>query len=206
MRGAILKILAGTALALAMAQPAAAATNITGNININGFVVGNTADIKNSTALDFTDGVTTGSANGVLSAYVGNINGVPLVCSTSPCGSIKDISSLTVGAQSISAFWVLTGAGTGLSFDLTGITSIDRSVSGQLGVIATGILNLAGYNPTPGTFSLTTQGSGLVQTTFSASTVAAVPEPATWGLMLLGFAGIGVSLRRRRREVLAQVA
>jgi hypothetical protein len=33
-----------------------------------------------------------------------------------------------------------------------------------------------------------------------------VPEPATWGMMLLGFAGIGVAMRRRRRPALAQVA
>jgi hypothetical protein len=33
-----------------------------------------------------------------------------------------------------------------------------------------------------------------------------VPEPATWGMMLLGFAGMGMALRRRRRPVLAQVA
>ena len=35
---------------------------------------------------------------------------------------------------------------------------------------------------------------------------AAVPEPATWGLMLLGFGGIGMALRRRRRPALAQIA
>lgn len=204
MRGAFLSILAGTALALAVAQPAAAATVITGNININGFVVGNTANIKDSTALDFTDGLTTGAANGVLSGYVGNINGVPLVCGGT-CGSIKDISSLTVGAQSILSFWVLSGPGTGLSFDLNGIQSIDRSVSGSLGVVATGVLNLAGYDPTPGTFSLTTQGNGQVETTFSASTVA-LPEPATWAMMLLGFGAIGVSMRRRRRPAPAQLA
>ena len=204
MRGAFLGILAGVALAATAAQPAAAASSISGNININGYVVGNTANIKDSTALDFTDGVTTGSANGVLSGYVGNINGVPLVCAGT-CGSIKDLATLATGAQSISAFWVLTGPGTGLSFDLTGITSIDRAVSGQLSFVASGLLNLAGFNPTPGTFTLTTQGNGQIQTTFSASTVA-VPEPATWGLMLLGFAGIGVTLRRRRRQVLAQVA
>lgn len=205
MRGAVLKILAGSALALAMAQPAAAAVDITGNMNINGFVVGNTANIKDSTALDFTDGVTTGSANGVLSGYVGTINGVSLVCSGT-CGSIKDIASLATGAQSISAFWLLTGPGTGLSFDLTGITSIDRSISGQLSFVASGILNMAGYNPTAGTFTLTTQGNGQVQTTFSASTLAAVPEPGTWALMLFGFAGIGMALRRRRRPALAQIA
>ena len=37
--------------------------------------------------------------------------------------------------------------------------------------------------------------------------VAAVPEPATWGLMLLGFGAIGFSMRRKRRSVpLAQIA
>ena len=38
--------------------------------------------------------------------------------------------------------------------------------------------------------------------------VAAVPEPASWGLMLLGFGAIGTAMRRRRREqpTLAQMA
>ena len=36
----------------------------------------------------------------------------------------------------------------------------------------------------------------------------AVPEPATWALMLLGFGGIGVAMRRgrRRSSTLMQVA
>lgn len=34
----------------------------------------------------------------------------------------------------------------------------------------------------------------------------AVPEPASWALMLLGFGGMGIVLRRRREEVLAQLA
>ena len=33
---------------------------------------------------------------------------------------------------------------------------------------------------------------------------AAVPEPATWAMMLLGFGGIGFAIRRRRTPVLAQ--
>jgi hypothetical protein len=40
----------------------------------------------------------------------------------------------------------------------------------------------------------------------NANFYPAVPEPATWGMMLLGFAGIGMAMRRRRRPVLAQIA
>lgn len=35
---------------------------------------------------------------------------------------------------------------------------------------------------------------------------APVPEPATWAMMLLGFGGIGWSMRRRRQPALAQIA
>ena len=33
-----------------------------------------------------------------------------------------------------------------------------------------------------------------------------VPEPATWAMMLLGFGGIGVAMRRRRKQGLLQIA
>ena len=36
--------------------------------------------------------------------------------------------------------------------------------------------------------------------------VPAVPEPASWAMMLLGFAAIGVAARRRRKPRLAQIA
>src|SRR3954469_19957427 len=107
MRGAILSILAGTALAFTAAQSASAATSVTGSMNINGYVVGDTPNIQDSTKLDFTDGTNSGSANGVLSGYVGTINGVSLVCGGS-CGSIVDINSLVVGLQTINNFWVLS--------------------------------------------------------------------------------------------------
>jgi PEP-CTERM motif len=53
-------------------------------------------------------------------------------------------------------------------------------------------------------FSGTTSGGGGEGGTLSF--FAAVPEPSTWALMLFGFGAMGVALRRRRRPVLAQIA
>ena len=44
-------------------------------------------------------------------------------------------------------------------------------------------------------------GSGRADITYQNS---AVPEPATWAMMLLGFGGIGFSMRRKRTPVLAR--
>ena len=39
--------------------------------------------------------------------------------------------------------------------------------------------------------------------TFSVAATAAVPEPATWGMMLIGFGGLGYAMRRRNNVRLA---
>ncbi len=38
---------------------------------------------------------------------------------------------------------------------------------------------------------------------FTVGSTAAVPEPATWAMMIIGFGGIGATLRRRRTMALA---
>jgi len=53
-------------------------------------------------------------------------------------------------------------------------------------------------------FGGTTSGGGGEGGTLSF--FQAVPEPGTWGMMLLGFGGIGLAMRRRRRPALAQIA
>lgn len=55
------------------------------------------------------------------------------------------------------------------------------------------------------TYRIDLSGGGRTITAFAqlgtGAAVAAVPEPATWGMMLLGFGGMGVALRRRKRSV-----
>jgi len=63
----------------------------------------------------------------------------------------------------------------------------------------------------PGLFSETvrydlTFGAGAGAFNDTVNIAASVPEPATWAMMLLGFGGIGIAIRRRRKPVLAQIA
>jgi hypothetical protein len=77
----------------------------------------------------------------------------------------------------------------------------------------TGLFSLV-YNDSPATINLSgfhTRYQSIVGvnggTSGTGSPVPGVPEPATWAMMMLGFAGIGMTLRRRRNgQVLAQVA
>ncbi len=52
------------------------------------------------------------------------------------------------------------------------------------------------------TVNYTSRGNGSYggQLSFVPDQVAAIPEPGTWALMMLGFAGIGMVMRRRRKD------
>jgi hypothetical protein len=58
-----------------------------------------------------------------------------------------------------------------------------------------------------GTYLLTIQGTRGTTGSFGGNVAfTAVPEPATWGMMLLGFGAVGFAMRRRRQPALAQIA
>ena len=57
--------------------------------------------------------------------------------------------------------------------------------------------------------SFTVAGGGVEsvrQIRINPAALAAVPEPATWAMMLLGFSAIGFAMRRKRRPALRQLA
>jgi hypothetical protein len=86
----------------------------------------------------------------------------------------------------------ITGTGSVTYSNPTGTSAISM-LPGSLG-IGSYELTFSGLSPKGGAES----GNFTFQ--------LAVPEPATWALMLLGFGGIGLAMRRRRKPALAQLA
>jgi hypothetical protein len=56
------------------------------------------------------------------------------------------------------------------------------------------------------TSSPAAQGNGAITTGYAAGTVGTVPEPATWAMVLIGFAGLGYAAGRRRKESVSALA
>lgn len=200
--------LAATAALLCLSTPSQAAT-ILGQINFTGFVrpMGSTS-FATATGLDFY--------NFPLSPLATNDGGIPgtifsalgstgifagLICA-GYCGTIQDLPSFSTGP--ITAFFDI---GPGIQFDLGTINSVSFApdgVGGSLKLIASGVFRITGYDPTPAVVTLTTQADGL--TSFSATARSAVPEPASWALMIGGFGLAGGMLRASRRRVWVRYA
>jgi hypothetical protein len=103
-------------------------------------------------------------------------------------------------------------------FGLADVASTFNSLNDalQIGGLANGgINNLLGttndftlsltFNPltgsgSSGAFNFTTASTNSFFQSSSVSSAAAVPEPATWAMMLLGFGGIGFAMRRGRKQ------
>src|SRR5262249_29526016 len=97
----------------------------------------------------------------------------------------------------------------GLNFTIFGSTTVTEALN-NLTVTANGILNLTGFDATPASFTLTTQGpqgSGEVATTTFSLSVGAVPGPLLGaglpGLLAATAALLALARSRRRRAHLA---
>lgn len=87
------------------------------------------------------------------------------------------------------------GALTALSFDTNALSTISTDGNGDFGLQSFRVTGLGpdGASTFNGDFQLLT--SGQIE-------IAAVPEPATWALMIIGFGMVGGAVRARRRQAL----
>ena len=79
-------------------------------------------------------------------------------------------------------------AGTAFSISPTGTFEFGSLAATSLIAGATNLLTISGLNT----------GDGAYSGTLTFASQSAVPEPATWALMLIGFGAVGFSVRRRR--------
>ena len=175
-------------------------TVITGAIACVGYYGGNlltgtTGSATTSTEQTYINqllnGPATSSGGGYSPPYTG-------LTTTTVLGALGSVSG-TAGSSFTYDFSPLQLSGLTVFAAHFGNTPYSNSTN----VTAFWLLNL-GNTPTSG---ITIQnGQGVSNAQIFAT--APVPEPATWGLMLLGFGGIGMALRRSRRRsgALMQVA
>ena len=147
--------------------------------------------------------------------------------------SVGDVYSFALGAQQLSYDWGIdlhNGDFTGVTALLTftnaagGSFSYNPLAAGNDNSVAFGdqqnsfyMNNFSGLNFNPlvdGTYTVNLRVNGLAGGSRSLDVVAqlgkgfsgAVPEPTTWALMLMGFGGLGVAMRRRRAQMAVAVA
>ena len=191
MRRLVLGLIGATALTMASAASATLVITTPTSVSVSG---PNTADTINFT-FGYSNSDTTSPFSNTVS-WMNDLAGLYSVSLTTSAVTADGPTDVDISA----AF--LTGTGIIGQLDLlpdpanTDLSETFRLLGQQLGV---------------GTYTLTVQGTtGEVgsyggNVSFEAHP-ADVPEPATWGLMLLGFGAVGWQLRRRRSALLAQAA
>jgi len=104
-------------------------------------------------------------------------------------------------ADGFNSFIVRLANGTSQTFTGEDVVAVGAADGDQTSVRTNGRLTFfAGTGPAITGLTLTSGGNSLEVDNLGVT--SAVPEPATWGMMLLGFGAMGVSLRNRKRRVI----
>jgi len=214
--------LAGTALGLGFATPAEAAATL-------GLCPGGSSCVSGTTNVNLV-------ASTDVTTVVGNVGvGGPEVDFTSTDGNLDGVTgdakiSRHDGLDMTQiTFTLLTGAFTAAEFNFEQGTPkefdvvlsalgggsqtihVDNALGSNVFFILAGAgesYTSASINSTGGAVDGAFKDFKQLHLTLEGQPRAVVPEPGTWGLMLLGFGGIGMALRRSRRRnpALLQIA
>ena len=132
-----------------------------------------------------------GLANGTGTSSFGNFTYSHTACTTGATGPVTGTYIIDFGVDQFSGLFSGTSSATATPglFDLV----FSYTVTGGTGRFLGG----TGAFSQVGTADVRNAPPSRLTLNFSA-----VPEPGTWAMMLLGFAGIGVAMRRRREPAL----
>jgi hypothetical protein len=178
-------------------------------------------------AVSALDGASLGFTGGRLDTSTAfNFDGASLLVSSVGSGDQSGLSAFPNGSSTavkLTPSDVTYGSGTGPSTlptnlvegwtganndvfteTLTTVKSIDRSTANAVAVFLTGTVtdSLGLFTDTPVNFILSGNQVGgpgtAISVGFTNTTIlAAIPEPSTWAMMLLGFVGLGYAAVRR---------
>ena len=171
------------AAALAMSSAANSTVIVNGSTGVDLPTILTTNGATQSTITWGQDQTNSGAFSGSLD-FSNNLSGLySIIVSSSTPGAVIDSLSLA-GILGTSGSFSTTGSTNSLSLLVPFTGSGDYRVS----------------------FGGTAPADGAAVTGNLTFQVVAVPEPATWAMMLLGFAGIGFAMRRRPRPAMVQIA
>lgn len=134
----------------------------------------------------------------------------------SPFTEALVFTNTLAGLYGLTLTTTASSAGASNDVDLTSALLTGGTIVGSIDLLADGLIfnndilesyGLFNLGLGAGTYTLTIQGTRGSTGSFGGNVAFnAVPEPATWAMMLLGFGAVGFAMRRRRTPVLAQVA
>jgi hypothetical protein len=135
--------------------------------------------------------------------YTFQVVGGPAVLNDDSATNALTLPGQTIASWTLNVF--INATGNNATFSNGGIVTGSASIVSMVGsdqIVA--LVNKITLQP--GFYGVVTNGivGGTATTysgSFSFSPTSAVPEPATWAMMLLGFAGLGLAFRQSRRKV-----
>lgn len=207
----VLKVaLATAALGFAMASPAGAST-VVGNVAVSGS--SNTCDTVPTAdtspasiqCAGYFDGNVLNDGNSMISGYTNNLDVIAAAVAALGGTFSGTLTSYTGGTVvgDINAFLGAPNGFTGVQ--IIGIHYGQGSAGTDSTVGNVTAFYKIDFGSTPTKLAVNLNG---LSNAYLFTSVPGVPEPATWAMMLLGFGGIGMAMRRRRKEsdALMQVA
>jgi len=160
---------------------------------------------QTNTSVSFRGGETLAASGGQarIEAADGLVNTTGAAFGGLPASQLAvDLTNPALGFTS-TEFRIFVGSGTATTATLTFLDTAGQTFSNTFNILPNGFFNaLATDGQTIDKFSFTTNGTfedvRQVRLGGITSLAGLVPEPMSWALMILGFGGVGVIIRRRR--------